>query len=304
MKLRVVALVSMPTLFGAAGMMVACGDDTIVTGDDAGFDGATNDVDAERPIEDAGVADAKPDVLPPKNVAEFATRVEDALCGSLTRCCFGDAKLADGTAVDGGVYDKASCAALYKDIGFEFSSTGAHVVDGGEVVVDDAKSVDCLDAVEKLACALTGTDMTTVRAACFDALVGTRTAGEDCRGSIECARGHYCDPGTQKCALLKAEDEPCSIVDTGSDEVDSVKSEEACSWRGSGDTKLRCDSYDITTWEYRPRSEWKCKPQVELGEICNSTVWCKDSICDAFNGYICASPVEIFTNYCGRALKD
>ncbi len=301
-KLRALALISIPTFFSLAGLLVACGDDdTVVTGD-GGVDGTSPDAQPDTEVPEAGPdtgLDAGP---PPKSVADFAAQVETALCGSFTRCCFGDANLADGGAVDGGRYDANECGRLYKGIGFEFSSTGHELVDGGEAAIDGAKALACLDRIKNLPCALTGPEMTAARATCFDAIVGARTTGQPCEGSIECAKGNFCDPDGGTCAPLRGAGGACSIFDTGSDERDSVRSEEACSWRGSGDTQLRCDSYNAETGVYRARGDWKCQPQVEADAGCNSTVWCKDAICDAFDGYYCKSPVEIFTNYCGRVV--
>jgi hypothetical protein len=308
--------VLVPSTFSVGAVLLACGgDDTIVT-DDGGPDGAADGkaddgadgtADTGGPdVVDAGQPDVKSDVVAPKNVGEFATQVERALCSSLTRCCFGNANLADGGAVDGGTYNASECGNLYRDIGFEFSSTGAGLVDGGEAVVDDVKSVACLDLVGNLPCELTGAQMAAARTACFEALVGTRTAGEKCEGSIECARGLFCSPDAGTCAPLVGDGGSCAIFDTGNDEVDAIRSEEACSWRGSGDTQLRCEHYDTSRTEppyYFPRDQWRCRPQVPEGSACNSTVWCKDSICDGYNGYFCTSPVDTFAELlCGRVV--
>lgn len=303
-KLRSLALASLAFSAALSAFVIACGDDTGLAGPDLdGGTDATTTVDTGPGPGDGGGTDAKPDVAPPKDVNEFKLQVAAALCSSLARCCFGNANVPDGGAVDGGTYNGSKCEDLYRDIGFEFSSTGASFVDGGEAVVDDAKSVACLTTVANLSCSLTGAEMSAARKTCFEALVGKGATGTKCEAAIECAAGNFCDPDGGTCAPLRGDGGACAIFNTGNDEVDSVRSEEACSWRGSGDTQLRCDSYDWTNFVYRPRGEWRCQPQVQQDAGCNSTVWCKDAICDPFDGYYCKSPVEIFTNYCGRVLN-
>jgi len=310
MKLRSFVLVSLPTLTAGALFVLACGDDddTVLVEDDRDAQVDVARPDANGSIDAGADADAdldsgrQADVVTPQSVSEFASEVEKELCGSLTRCCFGVPGLPNGAPVDGGRFSRDACAALYRNIGFEFSTTGARFVDGGEALIDKDVGRDCLAEIQLLSCNLSGPEMTRVRTKCFDAIVGTRTAGQPCEGSIECARGLFCNPvdgGT--CAPLRGDGGACSVFNSGNAAIDSVRSEEACSWRGSGDTRLVCSSFDAGTGEYTARNEWVCRPQVALGDTCNSTVWCRDGICD-FNDSVCKSPLEIFTSYCGRVV--
>jgi hypothetical protein len=308
-KLRSFVLVSIPTLLFGAVLVLACGEEETVTlepGRDARADTSPVQPDGGGGTDADLDAGLKADVVTPQTVAEFALQVDNQLCGALTRCCFGNGSLAPDAAVDGGRYDRAECSRIYRNIGFEFSSTGVNLVDGGEALIDKTRAAECLAEIQLISCNLSGPDMTRIRAKCFESIVGTRTSGQPCEAAIECGKGLFCDQDGGVCAPLRGDGGPCSIYDTGDAsaalELDSVRSEEACSWRGSGDTKLRCGSYDGGSAEYVPRSEWRCQPQVGLDQACNSTVWCKDSICDINQGYVCKSPVTIFTTYCPRVV--
>ena len=130
--------------------------------------------------------------------------------------------------------------------------------------------------------------------------MGARDTGQPCTAAIECKPGLFCNPESKKCEALRGDGGACGIYrtpDAGPVDIerDSYKSEEACSWRGSADTKLRCSSYNFVADQYRPYDEWTCQPQVALGESCNDTRWCADSICNV-DGYRCESPVPYFEN--------
>lgn len=297
----------------AAALLLACGDDVDVSTDvdggvpEAGVD-ATADADTGAPPADAGV-DAP--VIP---VLDYAGLVADGLCSSLTRCCFGDANLADGGAVDGGDgttrhYDAAQCRTLYRSLGFEYSNIGADQADAG-VVVDPVKAQACLDQVKALPCDLPGDKLEEVRASCFEAVVGQRKIGEPCHGSVECAKGAFCDVSGSDggplgtCAALRGQGQSCGVVNTGNISTDSESAEEACSWRGGGDTNLRCASYEADGGAYiQDYAQWTCQPTVALGEICNTTVSCEKGICDIDQNYICASPVNYFGRICQAFTK-
>jgi hypothetical protein len=304
-KLRSLVMVSVPTIVFATMLVIACGDDTVFVGGD-------RDAQADRsqPGSDTGTdldSGLRADVITPQTVEQFASEVENQLCSRLTDCCFAQPGLPNGGQLDGGRYSREACATLYKNIGFEFSTRGAGQIDGGEATIDKEKGRACLAEIQLMSCNLAGTDMTRIRATCFDALAGTRAVGQPCETALECQRGLFCDGdgglSGGSCAPLRSDGGACSVYNTGrGPDYDSVVSEEACSWRGGGDTKLRCDSYDFGLGDYRPRDEWRCRPQVGLDAGCNSTVWCKDGICD-IDGYECKSPVRIFfKDYCDRVV--
>ncbi len=296
-----------------AAFLVACGDDDVVITNDAGLEGSVPD--GGFPPPDTG-SDAGADVTPVP-IADYAGLVADALCSAVTRCCFGDANVQDGGAVDGGTYNAAACHGLYRDLGFEYSNIGANVFDAGGVVLDQDKAHACLDQVKSLPCSLQGAKLENVRAQCFDAVVGQRTLGQPCRASVECVKGSFCDSdggvggagdggivGT--CATLRGLGGKCGVFNSGNVFADSENSEEACSTRGGGDTDLRCDSYDFDAGdagEYRDRAEWTCQPTVAVGEGCNSTVWCEEGICDVAADYLCKSPLAYFDAVCDNVLN-
>jgi hypothetical protein len=312
-KLRLYAFGSTFFLVLGTGLLGACGDDTVVSITDGGFDGSTTrdsstsdapvDTDTGPTVKDSG---RDVDAAPPKprTVAEFAAEIESTLCSSLTRCCFNNGNVPDGGAVDGGTYNGAACRDLFRGLGFEFSNIGLDKVDAGAVVsIDQTKVQQCLTSINALKCGLESAELVAARSVCFDALVGTKAANAACTVSIECGKGLYCDTSVNggTCTAVKAQGGPCGFVNSGNEEADSYVAEEACSWRRSGDSKLHCSSYDFAGEVYKPRDQWTCEPAVNAGDGCNSTVWCKDSICE-FPTYICKSPVQYFSAYCGRVV--
>ncbi len=307
-KLRLYAFGSTFLFVLGTGLLGACGDDTVVSITDAGFDGSTDATSDAPVIPDGSVdsgRDADASTIPtPRSATELARAIESTLCGSLTRCCFDNGNVPDGGAVDGGTYNGAACRDLFRGLGFEFSSIGIDKVDAGAVIgIDEAKAAQCLSSINALKCSLESPELVAARTLCFDALVGKKTANAACTASVECGKGLYCDTSVNggTCTALKPQGGPCGFVNTGNEEADSYVAEEACSWRRSGDTQLHCESYDYNAAAYKPRNEWTCQPAVNAGQGCNSTVWCKDSICE-FPSYVCESPNQYFSYYCGRVI--
>ncbi len=312
-NLRLFAFATCSFTLSAACLVVACGDDTIVSVDaGGGFDGSTdapssNDGEA---LEDGAVRpDAKPDAPPGLvdaglTLEGYKNTVANTLCSTLANCCYGTkGGVPDSGAVDGGTFNTNRCLDIYKRLGFEQSNLGGSLaVNGGNVELDQAKALDCLDRLNKLSCSLSGTELAQARTSCFEALRGKLTAGQTCKDSIECAAGLFCNPkqadggGNGTCTALKAQGEGCSIWDTGSDDSDQQTNEQACSWRSSGTPPLHCDSYDFQNQVYRARADWKCAPAVNIGDGCNSTPWCNASICDP-DDYTCKTPVQYFTTF-------
>jgi hypothetical protein len=304
----------------AGGVLVACGDDVLVNvspdaGDSSVPDGALPP--PPPPPTDAGsdaiAFDANSASI---TAATFAPAVAEAVCGSLTKCCFGSNNVPDGGAVDGGgatgSWDKAACLSFYKDLGFEYSTVGA--LSSPSVTVDPVKAEECLAKANALSCSLTGTELASARKACFEALVGTKAAGQACARSMECGKGLFCEPtkgdagstaGT--CKALRKTGESCDIVQTvPADDInpfnDAVSGEDACSWRGGGDTGLRCGSYSTGTGSYLSRDQWTCQPTVAVSGFCNTTVSCNNAICE-LPDYICRSPIDYFKGACKLFVK-
>lgn len=313
-NLRLVAVVSVSCAFVAAVPLAACSDDTSVTPTtDAGTTDGPTPGDSAL---DTNVPDAPPDSPPDTGtadagltIANFADTVADRMCSALARCCFGNANPPDGGA-DGGSFDRAKCQTVYSDLGFENSSNGHALFTGGKVTLDKQKGADCLAKIDALACMLSGPALQDIRTACFAALSGTATAGQACNQSVECASGLFCNPtqpdggsfaGT--CAPLRTAGQKCGVFTAGKPETTSIKSEEACSYRGGGTPALRCDSLDPTGQVYTDPSTWTCKAPVANGQPCNTTVWCASGICDP-DTFVCTSPAQYFSKYsCAATIK-
>lgn len=328
-NLRLVVFLGGTTFVASASMLVACSsDDTVVTvtpdsGDTGTPDGGKADVDTT----DANQPDTNPPFDGGFKPATFAGNVAEALCNTLTRCCFNQNDVPDGGAVDGGKFDRSRCVDIYKDLGFEGSLVGEDEAMLANVTLDQTKAADCIAKIDALQCNLTGADLKAARSVCFGALAGKLAPGQPCRASLECAPGNFClpladggvpaDGGADggapvigQCAALRAQGQNCSIVETNaadydSNVLDSNVAEEACSYRGGGDTNLRCASYDPVGQDYKSRDQWTCETTVANDEVCNSTVWCSNGICDPTNGdYVCRSPVVYFTpEGCGSFVK-
>lgn len=306
-KLRLVAFVSVSCAFAAAIPLAACSDDTSVNPNPT-IDGGGTDSPAKDSATDTNVLDA------PAETADFdaglkletlADTVANRMCSALARCCFGNANPPDGGA-DGGSFDRAKCQALYSDLGFENSSVGHVLFDAGKVALDQQKGADCLAKIDALACSLSGPALQTIRTACFAALTGKVTTGQACAQSVECANGLFCNPTAPAtafnglCAPLKTDGQNCGVFTGSTPENDSIKVEEACSYRGGGTPALRCDSLDVTGQLYTDRTTWTCKPAVANGKPCNSTVWCASGICDP-DTFLCTSPVQYFNRFACEA---
>ena len=304
------------TALGLAGALVACGDgDTVIT-DDAGTDAAPPDVTQPDGSDGADAADSGADVIVDAGlkVETYAEQIADTICNALTRCCFGNANVPEGGTVDAGdagagTFDRGECLNLYSRLGFESSNFGLAIAQGN-VVVNQAKGAECIAKINGMMCDLTGASLKEIRSACFLALEGQLKNGDACRTSLECSAGLFCLPGdggagdggvVGTCEPLRTAGQNCSIQDTGDPAVDSTTSEIACSWRGGGDTNLRCASYDAVTGAYKEdRSQWTCEPAVANGAICNTTVSCADGICDPgenFDKYTCEPVLTYFNKF-------
>lgn len=313
-NLRLLALATGALVVPTGFLLGACSsDDTVITpdsGTDAQVDSPGPDVQV-----DTGPGDAGPDAFDGGyKVDTFAAQVAEEMCGSLTRCCFGNANVPDGGAVDGGTFNKEQCVRVYKAVGFESSLQGESAAADENLEVDQVAAADCLSKIDALMCNLTGASLQEIRTACFAAIKGKLGNGQPCRASIECQKGHFCLPSADAgaadggvvgaCAPLRAQGQSCDIYQGGSDEEDSVRDEQACSWRGSGDTNLRCASYDFVNDQYKPRNQWTCEPTVANNQGCNSTVWCAQGICNPDNNYVCESPIEYFNQFSCEAVVN
>jgi hypothetical protein len=295
------------------GILVACtGDDTVVTGNnDAGTDSGspaptttTTGQDSGPPVGDGGVVTVDAAL----EAGSYGELVGETMCNALTKCCFNNPNVAQGGAVDGGTFNRSVCTALYDKLGFERSNFGLQVTHDS-VSVDPAKASDCLTKLANLSCQLTSAELKAAREACFDSLVGQLEAGAPCQASIQCAKDTFCfkpdagDAGgvTGSCVALRGQGHACGDVqvtstDINSNEIvdDSNAAEEACSWRGGGDTNLACASVDPVSGAYKAdRAGWTCQTPVPDGGFCNTSVSCVDGICDTAT-FTCVPVLQYF----------
>jgi hypothetical protein len=293
-NLRLVGMIS-GGLVGLAGFLFACSsDDTVIVPNQPGADGgadASNEKDAQSdaPVfADAGLT-----------LENYQAKLAVVLCKTLTRCCFGDANLAGGAAIDGGgTYDEQACIDFHTAVGFE-SSAGEIPTSMDNLALDNAKGNECVAKLDTLTCDTPGAMYTAVAKACFGAIVGKQTAGQPCSKSIECTPGSFCNtkegvPG--KCEALRGVDGNCG--DWFADDAPETNAEfsgEACSYRGKGvDTGRYCDFFDFPSGTFRPQAEWKCKLAGGVGADCASTPWCKDALCDDLDTLTCVTPKLFF----------
>ena len=286
--------------FAAAGLvLVACSDDTSVpTPSEAGVDGSTDAPTGDSAI-DSGDANVDAGLKP----ETFTGDLGNALCDTLSRCCYGGAS--DGGAVDGGTFDRSTCLSDSVKIGFEGSLQGFNGA-ASNADIDQVAGADCLKKIRALSCDLEGPEFQAARTACFNAIKGRATAGQDCQSAVDCATGNYCngaDAGPGKCAALKGSGGNCGGFQTGTEDKDFLVSDLACSWRGGGDPKLFCLQGPLDGGPVLPKTEWTCSAARANGDECANSLWCASGICNVADSK-CTSPIGVFPqSACGSYLK-
>ncbi len=313
-NLRLIGFTTAAFIVASAAVLAACSSDTTVSasGDGGGQpEGSTFEAGTDSGGNDAGLdstTDAAPDgseVDAGLSLVNFADKVADTMCSTLSRCCYGDAKLDGGAAVDGGgTYDRAHCVNVFRSSGFEGSLNGFQGLTG-KAVLDQASGADCLQKLQALTCNLSGTDFDAARTVCFAALHGTQAAAQPCSRAIDCAPGNFCDAPTGAagtCAPLHAADGACSSFNTGDQNVDLTLADEICSYRAGGTPKLFCNTIDFASG-VKPKADWKCAAALPNGSNCANSLWCNAGICDP-NTNICASPNGYFPmSFCSTFVK-
>jgi hypothetical protein len=326
-NLRLLALLGSSLLVSSALVLVACGDDedgiTVNPPDGSAETGTTDSSkpDSNVPKDDGSTGDTG---VPDSglSVQNWSRTIGEKFCDYLTKCCYGQSNVADGGALDGGgTFNRSKCVSIAGEFGFEGSNVDEDTIALGKVNIDQTKAKDCLDKIGALACSLTGAQLKAARTACFGALVGTVANGQNCRSSLECAPGHFCNPDSPeagppdggvgvigKCAPLRGSGGACNLYLTADEIADSIRAEEACSYRGGADNNLRCDSWDPDAGVYQARGDWKCAATVPNGAGCNTSAWCADGICepDPNNNfyYRCVSPAAVIQQSSCTAFKQ
>lgn len=294
-KLRLIALTSAGLLVSTGGLLIACSDDTSINPAVDGGGSETSTIDTGTVD---GGEDAKADVFDSGFVvATFPKDLGEALCGSLARCCFGNANLPEAGAVDGGTFDRGKCEGFYRTFGMEGSSLGHGLLDGGNIELDHGKAADCIAKAKALTCDLSAPDFQAARDACYGALRGKLSTGA-CKGDIECSQGFFCkttlgsDSGVGTCTAIRPAGGNC-----GDFTEDPGASDPACSWRGGGDTKRFCAFADDTSGTFRDAGDWKCTPGLANDNGCYLSTWCANGICDDTT-FKCATPSNYFASSC------
>lgn len=295
---------SAASVFGAA-FIVACSDDTSVNASGDGGVVVVPDAQTDAPRSDSAT-DGGADTAPPFDGGFIIDTFDKVLateeCKKLATCCFGTAMPAEGGA-DGGTFDTASCVSKLMQFGFQGSNLQTELRDAGNVVLDQVKADECINRVKGLACNVVGTDYTAARASCFEVYTGKFAAGHACAGSVECQPGLFCkgqvDAGPGTCAAIGGAGASCG------DNPDSpVEYEEACSYRGGGGSGNYCKYSDFATGgtDLPDAAAWKCTPANGAGAPCQSSTWCKDTICDDTTLH-CTTPDRLFDSTCATFVK-
>lgn len=314
-NLRLIGFTTAALITASAAVLAACSSDTTVSasGDGGGQpEGSTFEAGTDSGGSDAGADSTTPDAAPDGSdvdaglsLVNFADQVADAMCSTLSRCCYGDAKLDGGAPVDGGgTYDRAHCVNVFKASGFEGSLNGFEGLTG-KAALDQASGADCLKKLQALTCSLAGAEFDAARTACFSALHGTQAATQPCKRAVDCAPGNFCDAPANTggtCAPLHATDGTCSSFNTGDQNVDLTLADEICSYRASGTPKLFCNTVDFASG-VRPKADWKCAAALPNGANCANSLWCNAGVCDP-NTNICSSPDGYFPmSFCSTFVK-
>lgn len=305
------AVVALGSSLAVAGALLACtSDDTIVTPEDAGSDtGTETGTDAGT---DTGADDASPDALIDAGLTfdSFRDKLADVYCKSVARCCFGDPNLAPDAAVDGGGhYNQELCLGGARSGGFEGSLLFNEDA-GTPLILNQAQALECIAKLEAISCSLGRAEFVAARAACFNAVRGTAAIGSACATGIDCVPGSFCNRATSKCEALRPLDGGCGDFSPSGGTAD-----EACSWRGSGDTNRFCDSWDFDQAQLKPQAEWRCAESRPNGQLCINSLGCSEGLCDDRNDldengeldYTCRTPITYFPrtpDYCDALLTQ
>lgn len=294
-KLRIGFIYLAPFAVSAA-LVAACSDGDTVIISDAGTDAEPAET---GPGPDAGEPDSGYDAG--LKTDTYAEDLANAMCDSLSRCCFGAVTPDDGGVDGGGTFDRAKCIGFYSQFGFSGSNYGSEFRDAGNITLDQAKADDCLKKVKALTCNTPGAEFQAARTACFGAFLGKLAAGAACSDDIECVPGTYCktgrdggaaDAGGGVCAALVPVNGHCGATD------DPYLAERECSARQSGEPN-HCNFYDFDTNDFLDSSEWKCAPPSDVGGRCVENTWCQNSLCDD-STFTCVTPNNYFAPACAN----
>jgi hypothetical protein len=253
-------------------------EDTLVARDTAPPSDASPGADADasaHPDADAGVSDSSTSVT----AQSFPAQLAAARCNVVAACC--------GTTGDAATFDWQSCYNSMLPGGFQGSSTGSNLVDGGNVTFNPTQAQLCLDTFAAADCTsneITSTEETQLFQACFAAYRGTLDGGSPCASTIECSPGNFCLPvdggvgdagAIGLCQALVGVGGPCALLGANQSTDQAV-----CSYRGSASNGAFCQniSGDAGLTQLPP-AQWTCEPQFPIGTDCFGNQSCGSRIC-------------------------
>jgi hypothetical protein len=264
---------------------------------DAHPDVQQNDVQAQdvqsQDVKASDVLDAgAPDGDAQDPISAFQVQLATTFCAKAQACC--TSLMPAGTT-----WDTAKCINVNVGVGYQASLLGVGPVLGSdasaELHYDPAKAQACLADLNAIDCSanvVTTAQQKQLYADCFAAVTGSLASGATCTQAVECGAGLFCDtagdggPAIGTCQPLRADGGPCGDfgdIPLGTPlHYDYTKGEEACSYRRTGTSGLRCDNADPTTgadYDGGP-AVWVCRPQFPEGGSCNLKQDCQSLLCD------------------------
>jgi hypothetical protein len=207
------------------------------------------------------------------------------------------------------MFNTALCESDNLTSGFQGSSLGVNLLDGGNVAFDPVKAQNCLADISAIDCRtdqLTTADMKALFPDCFDALTGTLPLNAPCQGSIECSPGEFCGPladGGMACQAVRGAGGSCLdfFADGGAGSPvpgnTGTNSQNICSYRGSGNTNLYCNYLDPSTFRsLPPDGGWTCLPALDAGAPCINHQDCTSKVCTRPSA-VCGQATAFFNSF-------
>jgi hypothetical protein len=269
-------------------------------GSDVGSDGAAH-AEAGAELD----ADAAIDAPAYDGTAEsFPGQLAATLCQRVAACC--------GTSTNAPTFNNAACQAEIQPGGFNGSSVGTNLLDGGHVAFNAVAAQACLDFLNQIDCETNEVPSAVEQAAvlnCYGAFAGTLSVRSPCVGTIECDPGSFCLPvdggigdagAIGICQPLIEDGGACGNLLGG-----PSPSQAACSYRGSGNTGLYCKNFDPSNPSQSfDAAVWICAPQEPIGAGCERPANCASAECPLSTLQCTASIIAVTSATCASLTVD